>query len=484
MPPSHPFLNRLLARVIPAALLGSASVGAHAFDRVNVLVSHVPVPGPAAPPRFARLNPFGPCGVAVLGDSLLFVDRVHHRVLRLREGRITVFAGNGETGSRIDPDDPLRTALGWPRAVLVLRDQSVLVAHEMGLHDGHPGQVVVRIRTRRHPGQPAVSLFAGNGQQHGGVDPGSALRTTIRCVTDLAEERDGAVLVSDYLRHQVLRVRTDGRVEGVAGTGHPGSHLEPASGPGTQLGYPRGLAVLKDGSILIGDTESKRILRVRDGAVSVFAGATPGAEHPVALFGLQGVAVLPDGSVVILDREYRRAASDAFRFIHVTAGGVSLMAGKDWDGLPLDPQYHPGLRFQGVGFGNFLTALRDGSLVLASACEGLRLLSPPDVLQATLEGLVAKGKAAVRAEDLAVYRQAVQDLAYLCGPASRALRAANHAAHDLGRLEPGRLEPGLQLPPELMKIVQDQASPNGAERLRAQLALRELRRYKSIRLGR
>jgi len=130
-----------------------------------------------------------------------------------------------------------------------------------------------------------------------------------------------------------------------------------------------------------------------------------------------------------------------------------------------------------------MTAQRDGSLVLGSP-EGIRLLSPPDALQARLEALVEAGKAAVRAEDLSAYRQAAHNLAFLCAPGSPALGAVNHAAHDQGRLAPGGLAPRLHLIPELTKVVQDQASPDDAERLRAQLALRELRRYKKERLGR
>jgi len=63
--------------------------------------------------------------------------------------------------------------------------------------------------------------------------------------------------------------------------------------------------VLKDDSVLIVDAANHRVLRVRDGAVTIFAGAAPGAEHPVAPFDPYAVTVFPDGSVVLLDNTGR-----------------------------------------------------------------------------------------------------------------------------------------------------------------------------------
>ena len=485
MAPRRRLLHLLAALALRAALAGAAAAVAHAYDRVNLLVSHLPMAGPDGPARYERVTPYGPRSVAELGDALLFLDPYRHRILRLREGRITVFAGNGEPGSRIDPDAPLGTALGRPRVLLVLRDQSVLVSHEWARQPGPNGEVVVRIRTRPRPGEPTVSLFAGNRQARGAVDPASALRTPIRCVGDLAEEPDGAILLSDYDNHRVLRVRTDGTVETVAGTGVPGRGLAPASGPATQLNHPHALVALKDGSVLIADTQNTRILRVRQGAVTVYAGQAPGAEHPMPLAYVQALSALPDGSVAMMERGWDDWVHRmSYRLVHFTTGRASLIAGRDLGNLPLDPQHCPGLALHSASDHVSLAPLGDGSLVIGLAPFGLRLLSPPDALQTTLEELVTQGKAAVQAGDLAAYRRAALALAYLCAPASQALRAADHAAHDLGRLEPRALEARLHLPPELVKAIQDQAEPHWTERLRAQLALRELRRYRKERLGR
>jgi len=471
----------LMPWILLTALLGASA--AHAFDRLNVLVSHVPVPAVQGL-RYVRFEGDLPLPCALLGEALLFGDGPHHRILCLREGRVSVFAGNGDEGDRIDPDAPCGTALGWPDALLVLPDQSVLVSHR-ALPDTPEGDIIVRIRTRPREGEPTVSMFAGNGQPRGAVDPASALRTPLCSVEAMALAPDGSVLVCDAFGNRVLRIRPEGGVGVVAGTGAPGPHLEPASGAATQLNLPFGLAVLADGSVLIADCCNDRVLRVRNDQVTVYAGAVPAAEHPVALHYPTSLTVLPDGSVALLSWPELGVAPRSNRVLHVAAQGVSLLGGDDEpDGLPLDPGHYPGLRLMQDLISTSLVALGDGSLVIGSSYRGIRLLSPPDALQTRLEARVAQGKAAVAAGDLAGYRRAVLALAYLCAPGSRSLRAVSRGAHDLGRLEPPDLRPGLHLVAGLVKQVAAYAEGTVPERLRAQLALRELRTFKKERLGR
>jgi len=482
--PRYPKLAIALARagVVLVIALGAAARG-HAFGRLNVLLSWVPVPGPAVdgvpgPPRSQRLQYGAFAPVAVLGRSLLFADWLQHRILRLEDGVLTVFAGTGQPGIRINPDAPLQTRLGYPMSLLVLRDQSVLVSTR---DDNFSDDRVLRIRTRPQAGEATVSVFAGNGTGKRVIDPGSALATGLGRVASMAQERDGSVLLSDATTRRVLRVRPDRTVEVVAGTGVRGQDIHTASGPLTQLDYPRGLAVLEDDSILLADKLANRVLRIRPGAVTVYAGAWSDPEHLIQLDAPIAIAVLPDRSVCLLEHRWHELTIRLLRF---RPEGVSLMAGPNLGGVDLDPGYCPGLEAPSYGTAEWLLPLRDGSVVIGPVDRGLLLLSPADALQARLEALVDQGKAAVRAENLPAYRQAERDLAYLCAPGSRALRASNRAAHDLGRLEPSDLEPRLHLIADLVKVVQGYAGLGGAERLRAQLALKELRKFKKDRLGR
>jgi len=489
--PRSPKLAIACARagVILLIALGAAARG-HAFGRLNVLVCWVPVPGPVVdgvpgPPRSQRLQSGAFAPVAVLGRSLLFADRLQHRLLRLEDGVLTVFAGTGQPGIQINPDAPLQTALGYPTSLRVLRDQSVLVSTR---DDNFSDDRVLRIRTRPQAGEATVSVFAGNGMpavfagkgfQDGAIDPDSALGTALGRVTSMVQERDGSVLIADGIYHRVLRIRPDGTVGVAAGAGGYGGRIHPGSGPLTQLTVPVGLAVLDDDSILIADHYTHRVLRVRADAVTVYAGSEPGAEHPVELQLRGSMAVFPDRSVWLLENQV-----GGMRVLRIRPEGVSLMGGLDLGHIPHDPGYCPGLADPSIGFAHSFLPLRDGSVVISSSQKGLLLLSPADALQARLEALVDQGKAAVRAEYLPAYRQAERDLAYLCAPGSRALRAINRAAHDLGRLEPPDREPRLHLVADLVKLVQHYAGPGGVERLRAQLALKELRKFKKDRLGR
>jgi hypothetical protein len=453
-----------------------------AFDRVNVLMSHIPEFGPAVhgvqgPPIRHRQLGRGPDGgpylsVAVLGNSLLIADSQRNRVLRLRKGVISVFAGTGEAEPRIDPDSPLRTSLPGPSNLLALRDGSVLVACLTG---------VVRIRTRARQGRAIVSRFVGTGKPVRASDSGSDPRMVLWQVTAMAEERDGSVLIADALGPRVFRVHPDRTVDVFAGRGIPGALIDPGPGSLGQLRTAGGLAVMKDDSVLVLDTQRNRVLRIREGRVTVFAGQDPGAEHPMALAWPITVTTLPDQSVWLLDGDPLGYA----RIQRITEQGVSQLVGPEADGPGIDPVHgFPGLGIRLPNAGSIWAALRDGSVVLASAPQGLLLLSPADALQARLEALVNRGKAAVRAQDLADYRQAELELAYLCEPGKRAMGAVNHAAHQSNRLEPSDLAPGLHLHADLMGIVSGYADNNDAERLRAQLALKELRKFKKERLGR
>ena len=460
---------------------------AHAYDRVNVLVRHIPVFGPnvhgvpGPPNRYKRNSVETFSSPAVLGDSLLFTDSASNRVLRLRHGVISVFAGNGQAEGPLDPNSPTNSALNAPSSLLVLRDGSVLIARDPPA--AMVGVDVVRIRTRPRQGEAIVSRFAGNGGLQGAIAPHSALDTEIAWVGGMAEERDGSVLVSDPRNNRVLRVHPNATVEVVAGTGIRGDHIDPAQGPRTQLFNPNGLAVLEDDSVLVADTGNHRVLRVRPDSVTIFAGTAPEAEHPVPFDRPVALTVLPDQSVWLLECHLHEPSD---RLLRITGAEVGMLAGPADGAIAADPDHgYPGLRIETLPSSNMWTALRDGSVVIGSTSRGMLLLSPADALQALLEDLVHRGKAAVRIQNLAEYRRVELDLAYLSAPGQRALSAVNRAAYQQpSRLEPPDLQPRLHLIGDLVRIVRGYADSNGAERLRAQLALRELRKFKMERLGR
>jgi len=477
-----------------AAMLGYPAASAHAFDRMNVLVHEVPLldaPPPAMELPWQReghlpLRPFGVCA-AGLGEALLMTDRARDRILRLEDGDITALAGRAQYQHLLFPNAPPQAALGTPQRLLVLRDQSVLVSHNVGKGGA---SVVVRIHPGLLPQAAAFSVFAGNGKNGWVIDPASAPGTSLGQVTSMVQERDGSVLLAELHANRVLRIGPDGQVRVLAGTGIAGDLVDPASGGNTQLSDPQGLAVLADGSVLIAD--QRRVLRVRNHAVTVYAGAAPIAEHAIELRSPRAIAVLPDGSVCLLDHGL---AGECARLLRITAQGVSQMAGPNLGGVTLEPGYRPDGNEGDLTFCASMIALRDGSLVLGPGLHGVLLFSPADALQTRLEALVDQGKAAVRAmadpdqaavraEKLQAYGRAELELTCLTVPSSNLLRAVNRSARDQLRLEPPDLEPSLHLVPRLVQMVSEYANSDVAERWRAQLALKELRKFKKDWLGR
>ena len=62
-------------------------------------------------------------------DDVIIADAENHRILKYtpRDGAVTVIAGTGQKGDRIDPADPLRTELSRPHGVYVDRSGDLYV---------------------------------------------------------------------------------------------------------------------------------------------------------------------------------------------------------------------------------------------------------------------------------------------------------------------------------------------------------------------
>ena len=113
-----------------------------------------------------------------------------------------------------------------------------------------------------------VSVVAGTGKQGSKLVERKPLATELAHPFGVVVAGDGSVLITDQLNHRVLRVDGDGkRVSVVAGTGWLGSSLVDGDPLATELNYPRGVAVSRDGLVLINDMRNHRVLRVSWGHV-------------------------------------------------------------------------------------------------------------------------------------------------------------------------------------------------------------------------
>lgn len=82
-------------------------------------------------------------------------------------------------------------------------------------------------------------------------------------IRSLVEDRQGRIYFVEYFSHRVLRWDpTSGRLELAAGTGEPGRVADGAQAPQSPLRAPDGIALDRDGNLLIADKSNHRIVRV------------------------------------------------------------------------------------------------------------------------------------------------------------------------------------------------------------------------------
>ncbi|MEU8466321.1 serine/threonine protein kinase [Streptomyces sp. NPDC029006] len=214
--------------------------------------------GPAPAGRLAF-----PVAVAVAGGAVLVADHANHRVRRIDgTGTLTTVAGDGLRGFAGDGADATRGRLGFPAALAVAPDGSVLIADEMN----H--------RIRRIDPSGVIDTVAGDGSRAGGDDGdgdgGPADRARLDAPCAVAVDGAGALYIGEAGGHRVRRVGADGVVSTVvAASGRRG-------GPGTvdagEAFLPAGLAVDPAGQLYIADPVGRRVLLLcTDGTLRVLA---------------------------------------------------------------------------------------------------------------------------------------------------------------------------------------------------------------------
>lgn len=205
------------------------------------------------------------------------------------------------------------------------------------------GSVLIADRGRVRRLDPTGRLwpFAGTGRPGFSGDGSAAIHASVR-PSDLAVMPDGAVLVAECANHRVRRIRSDGLIETVAGSGPVTGDGAFAGdgGPavGARLDCPVGVAARADGSFVIADRRDNRVRAVSpDGTITTLAGTGANANREGPVEGTaarmpvtpSAVATLPDGGTLIAD-------AWAHRLWRVTLDGrITSLAG---NGSPRGPR--------------------------------------------------------------------------------------------------------------------------------------------------
>ena len=253
------------------------------------------------------------------------------RIAQQLPSTLTTIAGNGSFGTSGDGGPATQASIGIISGLALAPDGSVYLADTTQ-------NVIRRVGT-----DGRITRFAGQYGQAGNTgDGGPATSARIYGPVGLAVAADGTLYFADQSAHVVRRIRPDGVIERVAGTGVSGTSGEGVAALSADLKAPTSVAVGRDGSLFIGDL-SFRVRRVApDGTIVTWAGIADqpgysgdgGPAIQAKLNGVPAVATAPDGSLLVGDRfGYAVRRIDAAGIIR-TVAGTPQQQGSTGDGDP------------------------------------------------------------------------------------------------------------------------------------------------------
>lgn len=278
--------------------------------------------GDGGPAVAARL--YAPTDVAVARDGSLYIaDSYQHRVRKVApDGTIATIAGDGIEGYAGDGGPATAARLAYPSGVALGPYGDVYVADTFN----H--------RIRRIGADGIVTTTAGTGVAGYNGDAQPAIQAQLQYPLYLDVSADGEQYIVDNVNHRIRKVDTGGVIATAVGNGTQGSAGDGGAATAAQLAFPRGVALLADGTLLVVDGSNRRVRRVDgEGTISTLIGGGTGVDD--GSLGLQyrlqfpsGVAVGPDGRVVASDTGAQRLVVGA-RFLPQYSSDELVVASND-----------------------------------------------------------------------------------------------------------------------------------------------------------
>ncbi|MBI3645084.1 MAG: hypothetical protein HY233_03865, partial [Acidobacteriales bacterium] len=271
------------------------------------------------------------------------MDNNTNRIFRVGpDGILTTVAGGGTPADNLGDGGPATAAkLAFTRGTYgSLKGGGVAVGPDGSLYIAD----TIHNRIRRVGLNGIITTVAGNGTYGFSGDGGPATAAALADPSGVAVALDGSLYIADRSNGRIRRVGTDGMITTVAGGGiYNGSVRDGGLATAAWLYFPSGVALGRDGSLYIADTNNNRIRRVgTDGMISTVAGNGPGGfsgdggpATATTLAYPYGVAVALDGSLYIADtnnNRIRRVGTDGI--ITTMAGGGIYNGNSVGDGGP------------------------------------------------------------------------------------------------------------------------------------------------------
>jgi sugar lactone lactonase YvrE len=220
-----------------------------------------------------------PNGLALDRAGDLYISDIGtHRVLKLdRSARLTIVAGTGEAGFSGDGGPAAAAQLASPMDLAFDADGNLLIADTFN----H--------RIRRVDARGVITTIVGSGKSDYSTTPAAALAVPLNNPQSLALDQAGNLFIADTYNHVVRRVdKASGQVTTFAGT-EAGLAGDNGAATKAQLNLPQAVAVAPDGTVFISDGANSRVRRVRpNGVIQTIAGSGPGSGEGGAGFGGDG----------------------------------------------------------------------------------------------------------------------------------------------------------------------------------------------------
>jgi sugar lactone lactonase YvrE len=346
-----------------------------------------------------------PFAVAVGPDNQIYVADAgeSNRIRRLDAGRVITFAGSDEGYA----DGPaVRARFHTPSGIAVAPDGSIYVV-DTGNHRIRAVTPAGRVVTVAGSGAPGLRDGRASEAQFNGpigiaVVPTaraegrsrwalawSTLSSRLRRIAGLATPRQPAdvlapqaLVVSDSYNDAIRLVRSDGAVTTIAGGSGPG--FRDGVGASAQFDTPCGIAVLRDGSLLVADTGNGVVRRVTlRGEVTTVTLVPVDANSDVSLFRPIGIAAARNGTFYVTDRRGRILQVLPDGHARVLAGSRGGFA----DGAGFDARFHNPTSLAVDDEGALIVADAGNYLLRRLAPAGLYAPDPPRSPLAPTPGL-------------------------------------------------------------------------------------------------
>jgi len=240
------------------------------------------------PANKARLQ--SPRGVALDGKGNVYIADKNNRRIRVLDtnGQVTTLAGNGAAG----------VADGYGVNAGVDRPHGIAVGPKGNVYFTDQVEDMVR---RVNPDGHVVTVAGASGQ---GFQDGPAASAKFNTPSGIAVDGKGVVWVADYNNHRIRRIGIDGIVSTVAGSSTAG--LLDGKGGAAKLLRPSALALGPKGAVWFTSNSGNAVRRMAlDGTVTTLAGGTPGSADgkgkAASFLRPRGIALNKQGVVLVGD---------------------------------------------------------------------------------------------------------------------------------------------------------------------------------------